>query len=158
MHGQQNIKKLIITFVKHMAQNDGVQYSKDPLDSCCGYSSHAILQTCFFLWSFQNFSLRIFWTSVICTNLNTWLLVFHLSFLVSSIHMVHQHYLHFPLYLVCVWVCEVLGHVHASYFVPPIFRSQTPHNPKSQCYPVSPAPCHHHLMTKHLSLSALLFL
>lgn len=66
-----------------MTQNDGVQYSKDPLDSCCGYSSHAILQTRFFLWSFQSFSLRIFWTSLICTNLNTWLSfspVFHSLF------------------------------------------------------------------------------
>jgi len=104
-----NYSTLIIAFVKHMAQNDGVQYSKDPLDSCCGYSSHAILQTCFFLWSFQSFSLRIFWTSLICTNLNTWLLVFHLSFTVSSIHMVHQHYVHFLLYLVCVCESSVWG-------------------------------------------------
>jgi len=44
-----NYSTLIIEFVKHMAHNDGVQYSKDPLDSCCGYSSHAILQTHFFL-------------------------------------------------------------------------------------------------------------
>jgi hypothetical protein len=144
-----------------MAQNDGVQYSKDPLDSCCGYSSHAILQTCFFLWSFQSYSLRIFWTSLICTKNK------HLTFSFSPVfHSLFNSHSSPTLctfsFVCCVCVgggvCEVLGHVHAPYLVPPIFHSQTPHNPKSQCYPVSPAPCHHHLMTNHLSLAALLFL
>jgi len=143
-----------------MTQNEGVQYSKDPLDSCCGFSSHAILQTCFLLWAFKSFGFRIFWTSLICTKNK------HLTLSFSPVfHSLFNSHgsptlCTFSLYLVCVCVCvcEVLGHVHAPYFVPPVFHSQTPHNPKSQSYPLSPAPRHHHLITKHLSLAALLFL
>lgn len=150
-----NYSTYIIAFVKHMAQIDGVQYSKDPLDSCCGYSSQAILQTRFFLWWFQSFSPRIFWTSLICTKNKR--LTFSFSPVFHSLFNSHgSPTLYAFSFVSCV--CEVLGHVHAPHFVMPIFHSQTSHNPKSQCYPASPAPCHHHLKTKHLSLAALLIL